>query len=72
MYYKTINVNELGVILRKYFETENAFIEIVEVGNFRNQFNPTKCKIGVGGVCNIIFETSKKIKGATREKSSNS
>lgn len=64
MYIKTIDVNELDAILQKYFKCKDVFINVVEVAGFRNQYAPIKHEIGAGGVCNITFETSKKIKGA--------
>lgn len=62
VYTKTINVNELNNILQKFYRTKEVFIQKIEFADISHQHNPLKSDIGVGGVCNITFETSRKVK----------
>lgn len=61
-YKKTITVNDLNDILQKHFRARHIFIESVECGDITKQFSPRKINIGAGGVLNITFESSKKLK----------
>lgn len=61
-YTKTINVNELNDILRKHYRSKSIYIQEVEVASIMNQFKPKKLHVGIGGVCSITFDASKKIK----------
>lgn len=64
-YQQTINVNDLNEILQKYFKSRDTFITSIEFGDCRNQWNPKKAIIGLGGTLNITFDLSRKVKGAT-------
>lgn len=61
-YIKTISVNELNSILQKHFKAKDVFIETVSTASIRNQFMPILNEIGIGGICNITFSTSRKLK----------
>ncbi len=62
IYEKTINVNELNDILQKYFKVKKVYIEVVEVADLEDQHNPLKYRIGIGGVCNVTFQSSRRLR----------
>lgn len=50
-----ISVTELLEILEKHFG-KHVTIEYVEVASIRNQYNPQKLKVGIGGILTIYYE----------------
>ena len=62
MYEKTITVNELDMILEKHFKIKNIYIKEVRVASIENQHKPINQPIGIGGICSITFESSRKIR----------
>lgn len=67
MFYKTINVNELDDILQKHFKSQQIYIEYVATADLNHQHRSTKNKVGIGGVCDITFSSSRKLKGSYEE-----
>jgi len=50
---KTVNVNQLNVILEEYFGVEDIYVQAVRTSPPKGQFPAVRHEVGVGRICTL-------------------